>query len=78
MSASACAGDVNYDDGNSGRTWRRSSRSYGGGNCVEVATQFGARVAIRDSKNRQGAVLGFTPAQWNDFIAGVRSGALGL
>jgi hypothetical protein len=78
MGASAWAGDVNIDGGNSGRAWRRSSRSYGGGNCVEAVARQDALIAIRDSKNPQGAVLRFTPVQWNAFVAGVRSGALGL
>ncbi|MFD0974457.1 DUF397 domain-containing protein, partial [Plantactinospora endophytica] len=33
-------------------TWRTSSRSGGNGNCVEVADNLGAVVAVRDSKDR--------------------------
>lgn len=58
--------------------WRRSSRSYGSGACVEAAAWCGMRVDVRDSKNPRGAVLQFTPAQWNVFVAGVRSDGLGL
>jgi hypothetical protein len=36
------------------------------------------RIDVRDSKNPDGNVLRFTPVQWNAFIAGVRSGSLGL
>jgi hypothetical protein len=64
------------DDDDSGRDWRRSRRSYGSGACLEAAS--GARIHVRDSKNPLGVVLRFTPAQWNDFVAGLRSGALGL
>jgi hypothetical protein len=78
MSPVVCAEDVSDDGDNSGREWRRSSRSYGGGNCVEVAPHHGALIDIRDSKNPQGAVLRFTPIQWNAFVAGVRGGSLGL
>ena len=41
--------------------WRKSSRSSGnGGNCVEVG-QANRDVAVRDTKDRQGPVLAFTP-----------------
>jgi uncharacterized protein DUF397 len=36
------------------RSWRRSSRSQNGANCVELR---GSLDAIRDSKNRTGATL---------------------
>jgi Domain of unknown function (DUF397) len=68
---------VNDDCADSRRDWRRSSRSYGGGNCIEAAAWHGALIDVRDSKNPQGAVLRFRAAQWNAFVAGVRSGAFG-
>jgi len=67
---------VSDDDDDPGREWRRSRRSYGSGACLEAAS--GARIHVRDSKNPEGAVLRFTSAQWSDFVAGVRSGSLGL
>lgn len=70
------ASDVIDDDDASGRDWRRSRRSYGGGACLEAAS--GTRIHIRDSKNPQGVVLRFTPAQWSMFVADVRSDGLGL
>jgi hypothetical protein len=49
--------------------WRKSTRSTGDGqNCVEVATNLPGIVAVRDSKNRQGTALIFTPAQWRAFL----------
>jgi uncharacterized protein DUF397 len=78
VSTVVCAEYVSDDGDNSGREWRRSSRSYGGGNCVEAAARHGALIDVRDSKNPQGGVLQFTPAQWNAFVTGVRSGAFGL
>ena len=57
--------------------WRKSSYSNGaGGNCVEVAaTQ--AQTLVRDSKDRQGAVLVFAPESWRAFVAAVVSDSLG-
>jgi len=70
--------DVSDDADGSVRTWRKSSRSYGSGSCLEVATPHGLRIDVRDSKNPQGGALRFTFAQWDAFLASVRSGDLGL
>jgi Domain of unknown function (DUF397) len=71
-------GHVVRDDAeDSGHKWRKSSRSYGSGSCVEVSAPSERRIAVRDSKNVQGAVLSFSPAQWSAFVAGVRSGKFG-
>lgn len=56
--------------------WRKSPRS-GHSDCVEVAVMDG-EVAVRDSKNRQGPVLRFTPSEWAAFIAGVEDGEFRL
>jgi hypothetical protein len=58
-------------------TWRKSSYSGGnGGNCIEVGGQAAAgRVLVRDTRDRQGPVLRFTPAAWKRFADQVRSGA---
>jgi hypothetical protein len=55
-------------------SWRTSSRSGGNGNCVEVADDLGAVVAVRDSKDRSGPVLVFRPAAWTAFTASVKGG----
>jgi hypothetical protein len=49
--------------------WRKSSYSGGGnGGCVEVA--FAVReIGVRDSKDADGPVLRFSPAQWRAFTA---------
>jgi hypothetical protein len=63
----------------SSATWRKSSYSGGnGGGCVEVARNLPGIVAVRDSKDRTGPVLTFTPAEWEAFTAGVKSGELDL
>ncbi|MFI7552405.1 DUF397 domain-containing protein [Micromonospora sediminimaris] len=50
--------------------WRTSTRSStNGGNCVEVADNLPGLVAVRDSKDRDGAVLVFGPAAWRTFVA---------
>jgi Domain of unknown function (DUF397) len=49
--------------------WRISTHSANGSTCVEVARNLPGIVAVRDSKDRQGPVLTFTPDQWQTFIA---------
>jgi hypothetical protein len=54
--------------------WRKSSFSgSNGGGCVEVARNLPGVVAVRDSKDRQGPALVFTPAEWRAFLDGVRA-----
>lgn len=53
-------------------TWRRSSRC-DSGTCVEVALDPDGLVLVRDSKD-PGPVLVFDPAEWDDFVAGVKAG----
>jgi Domain of unknown function (DUF397) len=50
-------------------TWLKSSYSgANGGNCVEVAAEPSA-VHVRDSKDKQGPSLSFTPQAWAAFAA---------
>jgi len=44
---------------------------------VEVAVINGS-VAVRDTKDRQGPVLTFTPIEWEAFVGGVRDGEFDL
>ena len=52
--------------------WRKSARSGGEGNCVEVAG-FAETVGVRDSKDQQGPELTFTESAWTAFIASTRA-----
>lgn len=63
---------------NQGRpiAWRKSSAS-AQGNCVEVAAAAGA-VLVRDTKNRDGAVLTFTQSEWSAFLTGAANGEFSL
>ncbi|WDZ87485.1 DUF397 domain-containing protein [Micromonospora cathayae] len=62
-----------------GAVWRKSSRSDNGGStCVEVATNLPDVVGVRDSKDRQGPVLTFSPAAWATFARAVRGRAMRL
>ncbi|MEH1125778.1 DUF397 domain-containing protein [Micromonospora sp. CPCC 206061] len=47
--------------------WRTSTRSQGNGNCVEVRLSEGF-VQVRDTKDRPGPTLDFTPHQWAAFV----------
>jgi hypothetical protein len=52
--------------------WRKSSYSTSnGGNCVEVAGQ-ARRVLVRDTKDRTGPMLRFTPDAWRRFASEVK------
>ncbi len=55
--------------------WRKSSYCNSGANCVEVATTRGGKVAVRDSKNPDGATLTFSPDDWKAFVTWVKASA---
>ncbi|WP_019868682.1 DUF397 domain-containing protein [Salinispora oceanensis] len=48
--------------------WRKSGRSSGHGNCVEVADNLPSVVGVRDSKDPNGPALTFGPAAWRRFV----------
>jgi hypothetical protein len=54
--------------------WRKSSRSSGGtGNCVEVGVPADrSRVAVRDTKDRDGGTLVVSPMAFAAFLRSVK------
>lgn len=61
-----------------GLTWRKSSHSGDGQECVEIGVLPDRRVAVRDSKHPDDAVLIYTRAEWSAFIAGAKAGEFEL
>ena len=58
--------------------WRKASYSASnGGGCVEVADQ-AHRVLVRDTTDRSGPVLRFTPGAWQRFADRVKRSLAGL
>jgi hypothetical protein len=53
-----------------GARWRKSTKSgNNGGDCVEVADNLPGTVLVRDTKDRDGGTLAFTPEAWRGFVA---------
>ncbi len=53
--------------------WRKSLRSIGSGDCVEIAPAAGD-VVVRDSKDPSGPVLAYNGVSWRTFTLEVRQG----
>jgi hypothetical protein len=56
-----------------GLPWRKAQRSVGNGACVELARVDGM-IAMRDSKDPDGPVLMYTPAELSAFLHGAKAG----
>ena len=54
--------------------WRKASYSNGSGSCVEVGQTPARVVAVRDTTDRDGAMIAVSPAAWQAFTARIRSG----
>jgi len=57
--------------------WRKSRLSGESGGCVEVAKS-DTSVLVRDSRDRPGAILKFSPAQWRGFVSSIKNGTTSL
>ncbi|HZG02139.1 MAG TPA: DUF397 domain-containing protein [Streptomyces sp.] len=55
-----------------GFEFRKSSYSSGSGECVEVAVNVPATVAVRDSKTPAGPCIRLSPGAWTAFLAALR------
>ncbi|MER7166217.1 DUF397 domain-containing protein [Micromonospora sp. NPDC000207] len=52
-----------------GAQWRKSTKSgNNGGSCVEIADNLADIVLVRDTKDREGGTLAFSPASWAGFV----------
>jgi hypothetical protein len=54
-------------------TWRKSAKTQANGQCVEVA-RVGEAIAVRDSKDPDGATLIFTVPEFEAFLDGAGKG----
>jgi hypothetical protein len=54
-------------------SWHKAARSHASGACVEVALASG-KIAVRDSKDPDGAILLYTRAEWAAFLDGAKNG----
>ncbi|GAB2699727.1 helix-turn-helix domain-containing protein [Kitasatospora kifunensis] len=55
-------------------SWLKSSYSGGGGQCIEIAPDFGLTLPVRDSKDPEGPALVFPTTSFTAFVNGVKSG----
>jgi hypothetical protein len=59
---------------NLGLAWGRGSLSKNNGKCVQIAELPEGGIAVRNSKNSEGADLRLTADEWNDFLARAKNG----
>lgn len=55
-------------------TWRKSVRSGGAQDCVEIADNLSGVVGVRDSKDPESSALAFTRGEWSTFVGQVKNG----
>ena len=72
---SRTGGDGSSNSAAAPAVWRKSSYSASnGGQCVEVARNLTAIVAVRDSMDPDGARLVLPPAAWAAFVDRIKRG----
>jgi hypothetical protein len=78
MDGSVTNADTHEIDGTSftGAHWQKSSYSNGQANCVEVSMNLPDVVAMRDSKEPEGAMLRVSREEWRGFTVRIMSGDL--
>ncbi|MDI2027797.1 DUF397 domain-containing protein [Saccharopolyspora sp. TS4A08] len=54
--------------------WRKTSRSQGAQNCVEVGRLPDAGAAVRDTKDRTAGYFTTTSSQWGTFLTALKAG----
>ncbi|RLU86991.1 DUF397 domain-containing protein [Streptomyces griseocarneus] len=54
-------------------TWRKSSHSGNGTDCVEVSDDLTGAVPVRDSKRKGGPSATFAEAVWTSFVDEIRA-----
>ena len=59
-------------------TWRTSSFSQGGSDCVQTAFLPDGGVALRHSTDPDGSVLIYTRGEWDAFLKGAKDGEFDL
>jgi hypothetical protein len=57
-------------------TWRKSSHSGGGNQCVEVGILPTGDVAVRDTKDRSAGMHRFGVSAWNAFLTEIKNDQL--
>jgi hypothetical protein len=53
---------------NFSETWRKSSYSANGTECIEVARKSSGSIVVRDSMDTSGPRLAFSLVKWEEFI----------
>lgn len=60
-------------DGPGSLVWRKSTRSIGNGQCVEVARLADGRMIVRDSVDKPGPVVSFSPGEWGTLLLEIKN-----
>lgn len=58
----------------SGLVWQKSRRSNPSGNCVEMAELPNGEIAVRNSRDPEGAILVYTREEVEAFVGGAKDG----